>query len=105
MELARLSTEAQTETARIQACNAILDRAYGKASPSRPIAIELPDTSNVEGVTKAIAAIVQAAASADITPSEASDLCSILDAQRRAIEISDIEARLARLERLQGGMA
>src|SRR5688572_27672470 len=63
MELARLSTEATTDTARIQACNAILDRAYGRALPGRIVTIELPDTSTVEGVTKAIAAIVQATAS------------------------------------------
>jgi hypothetical protein len=30
-ELARLAREASSETARIAACNAILDRAYGKA--------------------------------------------------------------------------
>src|SRR3989337_2767504 len=62
-ELARLSTAAESETARIQACNAVIERAYGKAVPGRPIILDLPDTSTVEGVTKAVAAIVQAAAS------------------------------------------
>src|SRR5687767_7035377 len=62
-ELARLSTEAQSETARISACNAILERAYGKAVPGRLITLDLPDTSSVEGVTQAVAAIVRAAAS------------------------------------------
>jgi hypothetical protein len=102
-ELARLSTEANTDTARIQACNAILDRAYGRALPGRPITIELPDTSTVEGVTTAIAAIVQATASGEITPGEAGELCSILDVQRRGIEMSDIAARVASLEAGQGG--
>ena len=36
-ELARLATEAQSESARVQACGMIIDRAYGKAIPSRPI--------------------------------------------------------------------
>ena len=101
-ELARLSTEAQNETARISACNAIIERAYGKSLPGRMIQLDLPDTSTVEGVTKAVAAIVQAAASGEITPSEASDLCGLMEAQRRAIELSDLAERVAKLEAAQG---
>jgi hypothetical protein len=101
-ELARLSTEAQSETARISACNTILERAYGKAVPGRLVTIDLPDTSTVKGVTQAVAAIVSAAASGQITPGEAGDLCSILEAQRRVIELSDIQARLAKLEQGAG---
>ena len=100
-ELARLSTEAQSETARIQACNAIVERAYGKALPGRSVMLNLPDTSTVEGVTKAMAVIVQATAGGQITTGEASDLCGVLDSQRRAIELSDIEARLTALEAAQ----
>ena len=108
-ELARLGGlvdegegKAQSEGARVQACNALIERAYGKALPGRCIQIDLPDTSTVEGVTKAVASIVQAAASGNITPGEASDLCGILDAQRRAIELSVVETRLAALEASQG---
>ncbi len=97
-ELGRLSTAAESETARIQACNAVIERAFGKAVPGRSIVLDLPDTSTVDGVTKAVAAIVQAAASGEITPAEASDFCSLLDTQRRVIELSDIEERLARVE-------
>ena len=97
-ELARLATEAQSEAARVSACNGIIERAYGKAAPGRQVMLQLPDTSTVEGVTKAVAAVVQAAASGEVTPAEASDLCSLLETQRRAIELSDIEARLAALE-------
>lgn len=101
-ELARLSENATSETARVSACNAILERAYGKSLAGRPVVLDLPDTASVEGVTKAIAQIIQAAASGQITPSEAGDLCGLLEAQRRAIELSDIESRLARLEAAQG---
>ncbi len=65
--------------------------------------LNLPDTSTVEGVTKAVAAIVQSAASGEVTPGEASDFCSILETQRRAIELCDIEERLSRLEVAGGG--
>jgi hypothetical protein len=102
-ELARLSEHAQSETARVSACNAILERAYGKAAAGRPLRLQLPDTSTVDGVTKGVAAVVQSAASGEITPNEASDLCALLDAQRRAIELSDIEARLLKLEAIQAG--
>ena len=104
-ELARLSKEAQSETARIQACNTILDRAYGKALPGRQIEIDLPDTSTVQGVTQAVAIVIQTAASGEITPAEASDFCAILESQRKAIELSDIEARLSKLETSQAGRA
>jgi 3-methyladenine DNA glycosylase/8-oxoguanine DNA glycosylase len=103
-ELARLSKEAQSETARISACSAILERAYGKAVPGRMIQLSLPDTSDLAGVSKAVAAVVQAMANGEISPAEAGDLCGILDTQRRAIELSDIETRLAKLEAAQGQM-
>ena len=38
----RLSTAAESETARISACNALLERAYGKSLPGRSIVIDLP---------------------------------------------------------------
>ena len=97
-ELARLSIEAESEAARITACNAVIDRAYGKALPGRMVTLDLPDTSTVEGVTKAVAAIIQATACGQVTPGEAGDLCAVLETQRRTIELSDIEVRLARLE-------
>jgi hypothetical protein len=103
VELARLSTEAQSETARISACNAIIERAYGKAVPGRTVNIELPETDTAEGVARGISAVLRAAAAGRITPGEASDFCSLLEAQRRAIELSDVEMRLAKLEALQGG--
>ena len=61
-ELARLSEHAQSEAARVQACNAIIERAYGKSAPGRPIVLDLSDTSTVDGVSRAVAAVVQSAA-------------------------------------------
>ena len=101
-ELARLSKEAASETARISAIGMLLDRGYGKALPSRTIQLDLPDVSTADGVAKAIAAVVHATALGEITPSEAEDVCGVLDAQRKAIELSDIETRLASLEAAQG---
>jgi hypothetical protein len=93
---------AQSETARISAIGMLLDRAYGRAQPGRTVVVELPDTSSLEGVNSAIAALLQAAAAGNLTPGEASDFCGMLDIQRRAIELSEIEARLTALETSMG---
>lgn len=96
---------AQSETARISAVGMLIDRAYGKALPGRMVTLDIPDTSTVAGVTKAVAVIIRAAATGQITPGEASDLCGVLEAQRRTIELSEIEARVARLEATAQGKA
>src|SRR4051812_31525328 len=62
-ELARLCSEAQSEQARISACNSLLERAYGRSQASQPIEIDLPDMSTVAGLTKSLATILNATAS------------------------------------------
>ncbi len=101
-ELARLAVNAESEAARVSAIGMLLDRAHGKALPGRLIKIDLPDTSSLEGITKALAAVVQSVARGSLAPVEASALCSVLETQRRAIELSDVETRLARLEAAHG---
>ena len=60
--------------------------------------IELPDTSSIEGVTRAVAVIIQSAASGEITAAEAGDFCALLESQRKAIELSELDERLQKLE-------
>ena len=91
-------TGAQSEAARLSAIGLLIDRAYGKALPGRMITLDLPDTSTFEGVTKAVAVVIRAAATGQVAPADAGDLCGVLEAQRRTIELSEIEARLAKLE-------
>lgn len=97
-ELARLSREAESEQARISACNSICDRAYGRSASGRTITIDLPDTTTPEGVVKAVAAIVYAVSTGAITTTEASGLVAVIEAQRKAIELNDHEQRLQKLE-------
>jgi len=75
--------------------NAIPERAYGKAPTSAPIVIDLPEIETAQDVSKAVAIVIQAAAEGKISPAEASTLCGILETQRRAIEASDLEARIS----------
>lgn len=65
---------------------------------SRPVNIDLPDTTNSEGVAAAQAAVVQAVAAGELTPDEGTALAGILEARRKAIETTEIEARIAALE-------
>ena len=69
---------------------------------SRPVEIELPDTSTIEGVNKALVAVTQAAASGKIAPSEAQSLAALIEAQRKAIETSELAARVSSLEERMG---
>jgi hypothetical protein len=97
-ELARLGNEAESEQARIAACKELLDRAFGRSRLGAPIEIELPDTSIPEGIIKAVSVILQAVACGKMLPADASDLCAVIESQRKAIELGDHEARLKQLE-------
>lgn len=64
----------------------------------RKIEIELPDTSTIEGVGKALDQIIQSVAKGEIAPGEGQSLISIIEARRKAIETDDLAARVAALE-------
>ena len=97
-ELAHLAKEAQSEQARISACNALLDRAYGRSQTSQLIEIDLPDISKIDGIANALSAILRATATGQITPSEAQALSSVIETQRKAIETVELEERIEQLE-------
>jgi hypothetical protein len=97
-ELARLAKEAQSEQARISACTALLDRAYGRSQASQLIELDLPDTATLDGITSSLATILEATAAGKITPAEAHSLSGIMEVQRKAIETAELEDRIKRLE-------
>jgi hypothetical protein len=97
-ELHRLSREAESEAARVSACNAILERAYGKSPTSAPIVIDLPKTETAEDVCMAMSTVIHSVAVGEITPADASSLCGLLESQRKIIELTELEVRIAELE-------
>ena len=97
-ELARLAKEAQSEQARISACNALLDRAYGRSQASQAVELDLPDTSTLDGVARSLTAILDATAAGKLTPAEAQSLSSLIETQRKAFETAELAARIERLE-------
>ena len=66
----------------------------------RPIRIELPDTSTVDGIRAGLQSIARSIANGEIAPVDGQGLIAVVEAQRKAIETDDILARLAKLEQL-----
>ncbi|WP_246776640.1 DUF5681 domain-containing protein [Microvirga sp. VF16] len=64
----------------------------------RPVMFALPKLETPADAVKASAALVEAVASGDLTPSEAEDLSRLVDRFIRAVEATDILERLESLE-------
>ena len=73
------------------------------ARKDRPVRFALPPIETMADLPKATNALLQAVAAGDLTPSEASDISRSVDAHIRAIEVSDLNVRLLRLEEARGG--
>jgi hypothetical protein len=65
----------------------------------RPINFALPRVENAQDLPQALAAILAAVAQGDITPGEGQTLVSMLEAYRKGLENSDLDARLTALEK------
>ena len=80
---------------------ALLDRA---APPRRDrhIPFELPPMERATDAVKAASTIARAVADGELTPGEASELSDFVANYAKALEISDLEARLQRLEAAKG---
>ena len=64
----------------------------------RPIKIKMPRMDTPQDVLRAIATVVGAVGRGAITPSEGQALASLIETQRKAIELVQIEQRLAAVE-------
>jgi len=68
----------------------------------RPVAFTLPTLDSAADAAKFSAAIVEAVASGELTPSEAAELSKVIDAFARTLEAADFERRLTKLEEIIG---
>ena len=64
----------------------------------RHVSFALPKLNRAADAAQASAAIVEAVASGELTPSEAGELSKIVDVYTRALQAADFEERLERLE-------
>jgi hypothetical protein len=79
------------------AARLILER-IAPARKDRPINFDMPAIGAVADLPKATNAIIEAVSKGEITPSEASELGKVVDAHVKAIEVTDLNERIARLE-------
>jgi hypothetical protein len=78
-----------------------MDRFF-PARKDRPIPFDLPKLETANDSGAAIAAIVAAVASGELTPIEAGELSKLVENFARVVSVMDFEARLDRLEKLAG---
>jgi len=63
-----------------------------------PVSVPLPKVKTAADASKAMASVLEAVAEGDITPSEGTAIAGIIEHHRRAIETTEIEERLRKLE-------
>lgn len=63
-----------------------------------PVAVTLPSMRCAQDAAQAAAAIVQAVALGELTPTEGAHVMALVDAYRRTLETTELEARVAALE-------
>src|SRR4051812_13681442 len=64
----------------------------------RPVAFALPPLATATDAVQATAALVSAVAAGELTPGEAAELSKLVDSFTRAIEVHDVQERLAAVE-------
>lgn len=64
----------------------------------RPIAFEMPPINNAQDARAASAALLGAVSSGNLTPAEASEVGKLIDGYVKSIEITEVLARLDKLE-------
>lgn len=65
----------------------------------RPIIFRLPKVEGIDDIPLALAAILEAVAQGEVTPGEGESLTAILEAYRKGMKLTEIEARLETLEK------
>lgn len=84
--------------ARVAAANAILDRGYGRPGFMTTVDFRLPELVSANDALRAISAISAAVAAGDMAPTEAVQLCHLVEAYTRAIETVEFDRRIRVLE-------
>jgi hypothetical protein len=67
----------------------------------RPVTVELPPLTGPQDAVAASAALLAAVAAGEIAPGEAREVGRLLELHLRAVEVHEIDARLAALEARQ----
>lgn len=79
------------------AARIVLDR-IAPARRDNPVSFELPKIESAADAVAAQSAILSAVANGEITPGEAAEVSKLIDGLVKAIELTEIDERLKRLE-------
>jgi hypothetical protein len=88
----------------LRAAEVLLRRLWPERK-GRPVEVALPPVASAADLVPALAAVVAAMGSGELTPEEAQAVAGVLEAQRKAIETAELEARVAALEECVPGAA
>ena len=83
----------------------ILLRRLWPERKGRPVQMDLPAIMAPSDIVAALGAVADAVAAGELSPEEGAAVAGILEAQRRAVETVEMEARIARAGAKQGGAA
>lgn len=83
------------------AARIILDRVW-PARKGRQLTFTVPKVESAGDIAKALGGILEAVAGGLLTIEEGQGLAAILESQRKALELTEIEARLTELENQRG---
>ncbi len=81
----------------LRAASILLDRVW-PTRKGRAVEVALPEVASAADLVPALAAVVAAMARGELTPEEARAVAGVLEAQRKAIETAELEARVAAVE-------
>src|SRR5690606_14112426 len=79
------------------AARTILDRVWPARKGAR-LTFDLPEVKTAEDLPDAVAAVTRQVAEGEISPDEGATVVTLLEAHRKAIETSELAARVAALE-------
>lgn len=82
----------------IDALKYILSRIIPPPRKDRTVSVTLPEITTAVDISKAFDCLLHAIADGTLTPGEGQAIASVIEANRRGIELSEIEARLSALE-------
>ena len=85
----------------IAALRLCLDRIF-PVRKDRPVTFALPAMDSASDAAKAAAALIAAVSFGDVTPSEAAELGKLIESYVEALRMTELEERLAQLERRSG---
>jgi hypothetical protein len=82
----------------MRAAELVLARVW-PARKGRPVSVELPAIETPADVVSALGLVANAVGAGELTPEEGASVAAVLEIKRKAIETSDLEARITALEK------